>query len=53
MMLNQVINDKKLNLNKVYNLSDPEPYYQAINQYKYDLPERAKPYFLKIINTLI
>jgi hypothetical protein len=50
-MLNQEINNKKLNLNQVYNLRDPEPYYQAINQYEYDLPERAKPYFQKIINT--
>jgi len=51
MMLNQEINKKKLNMNEVYNFKDPEPYYQSINQYKYDLPERAKPYFQKIINT--
>ncbi|MEB3177930.1 MAG: hypothetical protein VKL59_02650 [Nostocaceae cyanobacterium] len=51
MMLNQEINNKKLNLNQVYNLREPEPYYQSINQYEYDLPERAKPYFQKIINT--
>ena len=50
-MLNQEINNKKLNLNEVYNLKNPEPYYQSINQYEYDLPERAKPYFEKIINT--
>ncbi len=50
-MLNQEINDKKLDLNEVYDLKDPTPYYQSIIQYEYDLPERAKSYFKKIINT--
>lgn len=50
-MFNQEINQKKLDLNDVYNLKDPTPYYQSITQYQYDLPERAKPYFHKVINT--
>ncbi|MDF5723484.1 MAG: hypothetical protein PUP91_24050 [Rhizonema sp. PD37] len=50
MMLNQEINLKKLDLNHVYNLQDPQLYYQLITQYKYDLPERAKSYFMKVIN---
>lgn len=49
-MLNQEINQKKLDLNDVYNLQDTTPYYQSINQYQYDLPERAKPYFHKVFN---
>jgi SAM-dependent methyltransferase len=49
-MLNQEINQKKLNFNDIYNLRNPEPYYKYINQYEYYLPERAKPYFLKLIN---
>jgi SAM-dependent methyltransferase len=51
MVFNQEINQKKLNLSHIYNLRNPEPYYQFITQYKYDLPERAKSYFLKVINT--
>ncbi len=50
MMLNQEINQKKLDLNDVYNLRDPESYYQSMAQYEYDLPEGAKPYFQKVIN---
>ena len=49
-MLNKEINSKKLDLNHVYNFKDPTPYYQSITQYQYDLPERAKPYFQKVIN---
>ena len=49
-MLNQEINQKKLDLNDVYNLRDPESYYQSMAQYEYDLPEGAKPYFQKVIN---
>lgn len=48
---NQEINQKKLDLDNVYNLKSPELYYQFIDHYKYYLPEHAKPYFQKIIET--
>lgn len=50
MISNSKINQKKLDFNHVYNLRDPKNYYELITQYEYELPERAKPYLMKVIN---
>lgn len=54
MVSNKEINTVKSKFEHIYNLDDPATYYNTLcNQQDYLLPEKAKPYFMTIINAYL
>jgi len=46
------INEVKVDMDHIYNQSDPRAYFHALNKLDYAIPDTAKPIFQKLINHL-